>query len=214
MKIITWNCNMALRKKAGFILTHQPDILIVPECEHPDKLAFPDTRQKPTGILWFGKNPHKGLGIFSFNSYKICELEGHNRDLKLIVPISVSRGRFACTLFAIWAFNPDDAEGKYVEQVWKAVHHYETLLTGTRTILAGDFNSNTIWDRKNRAANHSSVVQFLETRGIRSAYHMHHNQTQGKEAHPTFYLYRHRERSYHIDYCFLSADLAKKIMAV
>jgi exodeoxyribonuclease III len=31
---------MAYRKKAGFILKHQPDIVIVPECEHPDKLKF------------------------------------------------------------------------------------------------------------------------------------------------------------------------------
>ena len=30
MKIITWNCNMAFRKKAALILKHKPDILIVP----------------------------------------------------------------------------------------------------------------------------------------------------------------------------------------
>ncbi len=37
MKIITWNCNMAFRKKTDFILAHKPDILLVPECEHPGK---------------------------------------------------------------------------------------------------------------------------------------------------------------------------------
>jgi hypothetical protein len=31
---------MAFRKKADFILTYNPDILIVPECENPDKLLF------------------------------------------------------------------------------------------------------------------------------------------------------------------------------
>ena len=56
MKIITWNCNMAFRKKAGHILAHKPDILVVPECEHPDKLKFNDDVQKPTDILWFGEN--------------------------------------------------------------------------------------------------------------------------------------------------------------
>ncbi len=59
---------MAFRKKAGFILAHQPDILIVPECEHPDKLLFPVGIPKPTDTLWFGKNQHKGLGIFSYGN--------------------------------------------------------------------------------------------------------------------------------------------------
>lgn len=43
---------MAFRKKADFILTHKPDILIVPECEHPDKLKFNTDIPKPTDILW------------------------------------------------------------------------------------------------------------------------------------------------------------------
>jgi exodeoxyribonuclease-3 len=64
MKIITWNCNMAFRKKADIILSHKPDILIVPECEHTDKLLFSNNTQKPTHALWFGQNKNKGLGIF------------------------------------------------------------------------------------------------------------------------------------------------------
>jgi exonuclease III len=64
MKIITWNCNMAFRKKAAVILAHKPDILIVPECEHPDKLIFNAGIFQPTDVLWFGTNQHKGLGIF------------------------------------------------------------------------------------------------------------------------------------------------------
>lgn len=40
MRIITWNCNMVLRKKAEFILPLAPDILIVPECENPERLIF------------------------------------------------------------------------------------------------------------------------------------------------------------------------------
>ena len=65
MKIITWNCNMAFRKKAGLILAYKPDILIIPECEHPDKLKFPVGTPEPTDTLWFGTNHNKGLGIFS-----------------------------------------------------------------------------------------------------------------------------------------------------
>jgi hypothetical protein len=73
MKIITWNCNMAFRKKA-IILTHKPDILIVPECEHPDKLQFAATTPIPTAKLWFGANKN----------------QSHNPELKMIVPISIT----------------------------------------------------------------------------------------------------------------------------
>ena len=214
MKIITWNCNMAFRKKAGFILKHKPDILVVPECEHPDKLQFTNKRHQPKDILWFGANQHKGLGIFSYSDCKLKLLDTHNTDLKMIIPISVTGGHFDFTLFAIWANNPNDPDGQYVEQVWKALHHYEEQIKNTQTILIGDFNSNTIWDRPRRVGNHSTVVERLAEKGIVSSYHVHHKLEQGKEKHPTLYLYRHKDKPYHLDYCFVSADMAEKITSV
>ncbi len=205
---------MAFRKKADFILTHKPDILIVPECEHNDKLLFTMETTKPTDLVWFGKNKNKGLGIFSYSNFRFSVLDNHNQDLQMIIPIAVSGGQFDFNLFAIWANNPTDPDGQYVEQVWKAVNHYESLLTDTKTILIGDFNSNTIWDRKRRLSNHSNVVKLLESKGIFSTYHLYHKQTQGKEEHPTLYLYRHQDKPYHIDYCFVSADFANKLQSV
>lgn len=205
---------MAFRKKAAVILSHKPDILIVPECEHPDKLIFPVDTPIPTDMLWFGKNKHKGLGIFSYSHLRFKVLKSHNEAFEMIVPIAVSGGQFNFNLLAVWANNPTDPDGQYIEQVWKAIHHYTVLLKSTKTILAGDFNSNTIWDRKRRPGNHSAVVQFLANKGIISTYHLHHNQTQGAEQHPTFYLYRHKDKPYHLDYCFVSADIAQKLKTV
>jgi exodeoxyribonuclease III len=205
---------MAFRKKAGFILSYKPDILIVPECEHPDKLLFTANTPKPTDTLWFGKNQNKGLAIFSYSNFRFTVLDNHNQDLQMVIPIAVSGGKFNFNLFAIWANNPTDPDGQYVEQVWKALHHYNNLLTNTQTILAGDFNSNTIWDRKSRKGNHSDVVKLLEDKGIVSAYHLYHKQTQGAEKHPTLYLYRHKNKPYHLDYCFISADMAEKLQSV
>lgn len=42
---------MAFRKKADFILKYKPDILVVPECEHPDRLKFKNGTQKPTHVF-------------------------------------------------------------------------------------------------------------------------------------------------------------------
>jgi exonuclease III len=205
---------MAFRKKADLILTYKPDILIVPECEHPDKLLFPIDTPKPTDTLWFGKNQNKGLAIFSYSNFRFTVLDIHNQDLQMIIPIAVTDGQFDFNLFAIWANNPTDRDGQYVEQVWKAIHHYNNLLTDTKTILVGDFNSNTIWDRKHRESNHSNVVKLLEDKGIFSTYHLYNKQTQGTEKHPTLYMYRHKDKPYHIDYCFASKDLLDKVSSV
>lgn len=214
MRIITWNCNMAFRKKAAFIVKQKPDLLIVPECEHPDKLIFGANTPKPTDTLWFGTNQHNGIGIFSYGQFRLRLIETHNPDLKMIIPIAVTGGQYDFTLYAIWANNPADPDGTYVEQVWKAIHYYDSHLTKGHTVLAGDFNSNTIWDRKYRAGNHSNVVKYLEERGIVSSYHLHHKQVQGKEKHPTLYMYRHKDKPYHIDYCFVSAAMAAKLQSV
>ena len=212
MKIITWNCNMAFRKKAGHILAHGPDILVVPECEHPEKLKFSNDIPKPTDILWFGENKNKGLGIFSYSHFRFKLIKTHNPYFKMIVPIAVTGNNYKFTLFAVWANNPADPDGVYVEQVWKAMQHYK--LSKKNTILTGDFNSNTIWDRKYRTGNHAHVVAHLHKKGISSCYHLLHKQIQGSEDHPTYYLYRHKDKPYHLDYCFASADFVNKIQSV
>ena len=203
---------MAFRKKAVHILAYKPDILIVPECEHPDKLKFNDDVPKPTDILWFGENQNKGLGIFSYSEFRFKLIKTHNPELKMIIPIAVTGNNYKFNLFAVWANNPTDPDGQYVEQVWKAIHHYK--LSKKNTILIGDFNSNTIWDRKYRVGNHSHVVDRLQKKGITSCYHLYHKQIQGKEEQPTYYLYRHKDKPYHLDYCFVSTDLANKIQSV
>jgi exodeoxyribonuclease III len=214
MKIITWNCNMAFRKKAATILAHNPDILVVPECEHPDKLLFQDDVSKPTQILWFGHNKNKGLAVFSYCNLRLKVIDVHNDSFKMVVPIAVSSKQFSLTLFAIWANNPSDKDGQYVTQVWKAVNYYEKLIRGKRILLIGDFNSNTIWDKPRREGNHSTVVKKLEEKGIFSVYHQHFNQVQGKEEHPTYYLYRHQDKPYHLDYCFVSIDMLQHLRSV
>src|SRR5664279_340650 len=142
MRIIAWNCNMAFRKKAAFILSYKPDILIVPECEHPGKLKFNGNIPVPSGILWNGKNQHKGLGVFSYNNYTMRLLDIHDDRINNILPIAVTDGYRHFTLFAIWAYNHEDRHYNYIGQVWKAIHHYESLLKDENIILAGDFNSN------------------------------------------------------------------------
>jgi len=205
---------MAYRKKAGLILKHKPDVLVVPECENPEKLKFKSNTPAPTDILWFGNNPNKGLGIFSYSDFSFKVYKNYNPKIQYVIPLIVSNGRCKFTLFAIWANNPSDPDGQYVEQIWKALHYYKRLLKSKRTILLGDFNSNSIWDKKYRIGNHSDVVDHLKQLGITSAYHLHYRKAQGSEKHFTLFMYRHKNKPYHVDYCFTSADLSAKINSV
>ena len=206
---------MAFRKKSSFILTHKPDILIIVECEHPDKLIYLENTPKPTDFLWFGKNKNKGLAIFSYSNYRFNIVPNYNETFKMIIPLEISGGYFKFNLFLIWANNPDDKDGPYITQVWKAIANYDNLLSNYPTMLIGDFNSNTIWDNdKNKLGSHSSVVSKLEDKGIYSTYHSHFNQIKGREIHPTFFLYRHKDKPYHIDYCFVSKSMLGKLKTV
>jgi exonuclease III len=126
----------------------------------------------------------------------------------------LQEGIFDFNLFVVWANNPADRDGQYITQVWKAIKYYEHIIQPRRTILIGDFNSNSIWDKPRREGNHSTVVKWLEAKGIYSVYHKHFKQTQGNEQHPTLYMYRHKDKSYHIDYCFASSDMIQYLQSV
>jgi len=205
---------MAFRRKANLLLALKPDIVIIPECEHPDKLKFESGIREPNDIFWFGNNQNKGLGVFSYSNYKFQLNDSHNPDYRTLLPLVASNKKISFTLFAIWANNPQDKGFEYVGQIWKALNFYDRLLKNKRTMLIGDFNSNSIWDKPRREGNHSTVVDFLKAKGIYSTYHKFFKQKQGQEVHNTLFMYRHKDKSYHIDYCFASADLIKKLISV
>lgn len=136
---------MAFRKKAEIISTYMPDVLIIPECEHPDKVTFREGLPNPTDKLWFGQNQNKGLAVFTFGGLKIKSLN-HSTLFKFILPLNIYSDKISLTVFAIWAQKPEYHDC-YTEQVWNTVHFYGDILCNKSVILAGDFNSNSIWDK-------------------------------------------------------------------
>lgn len=214
MRLITWNCQGAFRKKINSILAYKPDILVIPESEHPDKLDFDSITEKPNSLHWHGDNSHKGIGIYSFADYKFELLPSFNPEFRYILPFLVTGKGRKFNMFAIWAMdNKENYNQRYIGQIWLAIKHYSELLTNS-TILVGDFNSNKIWDYKGRVGNHSDVVSQLSNNNIHSIYHSYFKSEQGSEKHPTFFLQRNKNKPYHIDYCFASIDLVEKVQNV
>lgn len=204
---------MAFRKKAEFILTENPDIIVVPESESPEKLKFKENVTKPNDIFWYGDNPNKGIGIYSYSDFKISISDIHNPDYRYVIPLNVKNKDIEFVLLAIWCQKPTDSDN-YGTHTWNAIHYYSDLLNSEKVIIAGDFNSSSIWDKKNREANHSNIVNKLKEKGIESSYHLFYNEEQGKESKATLFMHRKIERPYHIDFCFTSNYFTSRLKNV
>ena len=111
---------MAFRKKYEQILPYNPDLLIVPECEHPDKFhnKFYDN------VLWIGDNRNKGLAVFSFNDFEITVHESYCKDYKYVLPITVSNNK-TMNLVAIWSQNNKEDPQKKIH--WRNLAVIELL---------------------------------------------------------------------------------------
>ena len=212
MKIISWNCQGAFRKKGSEILKLQPDILIVQECEYIRNEDLHKHEISATSYLWYSNQNHKkGIAIFSFCEYNIELIDDFNPKFRYILPFKISSKKNSFHIFAVWAMNDKlDYKSRYIGQVWNAINHYKDLLNDS-TIIIGDFNRNKIWDQKSRVGNHSDFVNFLKEYQIESIYHLYFKVDHGSENHPTFFLQRNFEKSYHIDYCFCSLNFFLKI---
>ena len=225
MKVVTWNCNGALRKKTDELDALDADVYVVQECEDPAQ-STSEFRDWAGDFLWTGTSKHKGLGVFAkngnavrasdwFGTFTQPGIANSNRtsawttaDLRLFSPFTLND---EYQVLGVWA-KADGAEVfGYIGQLWKYLQIHRTQLHRQKTILLGDLNSNRIWDKPDRWWNHSDVVEELGAIGLQSVYHQKTGEAQGRESTPTFYLQRNVEKAYHIDYVFASEDLLNQV---
>ena len=205
MKIITWNCNMAFRRKWMSIIKFKPDILIIQECENESKYKTSELIPDYNEFIWIGDNINKGIGIISFNDYHVQLSQNYSKEFKYIVPLIVS-GALNFNLFAIWAMPHSSKKLSYVGQIWNAVNYYKSDLI-TNSVLIGDWNSNAKWDHERPKGNHTTIVELLKKLNIVSVYHSLKKEDHGKEKEPTLLLLKNKNKPYHMDYCFVSQEM-------
>lgn len=203
---------MAFRKKWTKIITFQPDILVLQECEHPSKYKTGELIPNVNEFLWFGENKHKGVGILSFNNYHIKKNRNYNPTFRYIIPIKVT-GEQKLDLYAIWAMPDKKKANSYVGQIWNALQYYK-ISTRKPTILIGDFNSNAQWDTSRKIGNHSQLVASLRRKNVESIYHLKTGEQPSQETNPTIYLLKKLSKPFHLDYCFASQNLINSATSI
>jgi exodeoxyribonuclease-3 len=221
MKIVTWNCNGALRKKVSELDALDADILVIQECENPAE-SNPDFRHWAGEYIWKGLSKNKGLGVFPRKGHGVTELNWsgsfdisgigtkspakswQTEDVKLFLPFTIDD---KYTVLGVWTKGNRDDAFAYIGQLWKYIQIHKSKVLDEQTLVMGDFNSNAIWDKPDRWWNHSDVVAELEEIGLHSVYHSLYGEPHGKESRPTLFLQRNCIKPYHVDYIFASADL-------
>jgi exodeoxyribonuclease-3 len=211
MRLIAWNCNMALHRKAAPLRALAPDVAVICECASPDTLRARGADWLECEPVWVGTNPHKGLAVFAFNGYAVRLAAPHWPSLRHIAPVHVTgpMGGDATgfNLLAVWAQNASGGTTRKRQPgpLRRALLRYRDFLTERPAVVAGDLNSNAIWDKPGWRINHMTKVERLAALGLVSAYHALRGERHGAETTPTLY-WRDRSKdgpTYHIDYVFL-----------
>lgn len=223
MKIVTWNCNGALRKKIEPLESLNADIYVIQECEDPAQ-STKQYKNWAGEYLWEGENKNKGVGIFSkkhlleksnwsgnydlfINKSTTPTLSWNSKQLQTFLPCTINND---LQLLAVWTKKNSSPNFGYIGQLWLYLQIFRKNLSHKKQIICGDLNSNTIWDEWDRWWSHSNVVDELRSIGIESLYHYQYVEKQGEEKRPTFFHQKKQEKTYHIDYVFLQESLMKK----
>lgn len=209
MKFATWNCSGGLHKKHRELLSLGAGLMAIQECSKVDVEQF--SRSEACSSWWVGSDvTKKGLAVVAKPPWFIRKAESLTPKWAGRVVID---GPVTIELFPVWAHKSKSPAIEYIEQVHQLLDIIETTAVSPFTIIAGDFNSNSIWD-KDYKKNHSAAVERFRRLAMESAYHVFSGISQGVERDPTHWNLKKKNAAFHIDYVFLSPPLLSKLRGV
>ena len=194
---------MALHKKLDMLQALGPSIAIVPECARPEIIKKNHPEFKFHDADWVGVNKHKGLGVFSFLDYSFARHSLYTEKFHQYLPLIISDADgHIFNLLAVWSFNHRNELKEPGHPTTLAFNHYRPFTLQKNSVVAGDFNNATIWDKPSGQNNMADTIARLEEQNLISAYHSFNSCLFGNESDST-HFWRKGELEFHIDYCFI-----------
>ena len=104
MRLITWNCNMAIHNKFDTLLALRPDVALLQECASPDIPVAQPVYAASSSHAWTGTLATKGLAVLGFGAWSVAPLLAGPRG-NLSLPVRV-HGPRSFTVLALWTQGP------------------------------------------------------------------------------------------------------------
>jgi len=212
LRLMTWNCQGAFRKKYPLVADLAPDLAVIQECEQPDRIPWKFGRP-PSFALWFGEKPTKGLGVFSWTDLTFQPLEEYDRTIRFCVPIRVV-SPYQFQLIAVWAMDHRLDRHSYSAQVYQAIGLYRQFIQDADTVFMGDYNSSQRTTPSSRLGDHTNVTLDLHQLWLISAYHHFYLERQGQEKRWTYFRGRKLDRPAHLDYAYIPTRWLRRLANV
>ena len=210
MKIISWNVNGKFSEKFPAILEEDADIYVIQECENPLIIDSKEYVDFASNYFWVGENQYYGLGIFAKDNVKLKLMDFDAKGLRYFIPVNVNDD---FNLLGVWT-NPDMDGTKtsyYPKEITEYYEeHKDSGFFNEDMIICGDFNCD-VRLKGSHAKNVYEVIEKLSECGLVDIYHQLTGEKEGEETKPTFYMYRHLDKPYHLDHIFSSSDKVKDL---
>lgn len=208
MKIISWNCNSKFSTKFPAILEEDADIYVIQECENPLIIDSEEYVDFASNYFWVGENQYYGLGIFAKDNVKLELMDLDDKGFRYFIPVNVNDD---FNLLGVWT-NPNMEGTKTIYYPKEITNYYEehkdSGFFNEDMIICGDFNCD-VRLKGTHARNVYEVIERLSQCGLVDIYHYLTSEKEGEETKPTFYMYRHLNKPYHLDHVFSSSDKIK-----
>lgn len=210
MKIVSWNANGKFSEKFPAILEEDTDIYVIQECENPLIIDSEEYADFASNYFWVGENQYYGLGIFAKDNVKLKLMDFDAKGLRYFIPVNVNDD---FNLLGVWT-NPDMDGTKTIYYPKEITEYYEehkdSGFFNEDMIICGDFNCD-VRLKGSHAKNVYEVIEKLSECGLVDIYHHLTGEKEGEETKPTFYMYRHLDKPYHLDHIFSSSDKVKDL---